>query len=543
MKPITDFLPDTTKPDAGLGNEDCAKDQGHSVAHDRLRVALEVSPCWVWESDADGYVTYVSENFYRLLGVPVEEYIGKHRSELICTEIAPDIAVANNALIARKEPFEDFTYPNIGSDDKVRWLRINGTPFYDELGNFSGYRGVGQDVSDEIQMEQSAQQAEHLLHSAIESLQDAFMLFDSEDRLVIANQAWRNLYGALSQQIQPGQTFEEIVRSTVDAGFIDHRPLSAENFIAERMRAHENPQGPIELKHRDGRWFRTVEQLIPNGGIAIVISDISDAARLERELRTAKEGAERANLAKSQFLASMSHELRTPLNATIGFSELILSEIFGPLGNQRYKNYIEDIKNSGTHLLEIINDLLDLSKIDARGFEPDPSPFAPDELVERCVRMLNDEATRKRLAVSLNLTKASMADGAPAFVCDRRAMSQIIINVVGNAIKFTGESGNISIISELDDSSNLTIIVKDNGIGIAAEDLPNIFDPFKRGKDPMVRERDGAGLGLSICHMLCQGLGGRLEIDSAVQVGTTVTIYLPTLAEASGPYAKSSPNA
>lgn len=493
---------------------------------ERYADALRHSPVWTWETDTSGKFVHLSDNIEHCAGQKAAYFVGKSRLELIGVSLSPERRAAHKKAIADRRSFANFVYPHAEANGRVKWYKTSGEPFFGENGEYHGYRGIAQDVTDDILLEQSAERARERLHSAIESLNDAFLLFDAEDKLVATNEAWRNLYGEISRAFTPGMTFEQIVRALVEAKLIDHTPISEEAFIADRLRAHENPGASYEVKRRDGGWHRVTEQLVPDGGIAVVISDISSDKKLERELRAAKEAAERASLAKSQFLASMSHELRTPLNATIGFSELILSELFGPIGNPRYKNYIEDIKNSGTHLLHIINDLLDLSKIDSQGFEPEPTDIDIDELIARCARMRADDIERSGKSLEINLPP----DGIHGFRGDRRALNQIVINLLDNAIKFTGDDGKITLSADLNADDALEMSVKDNGIGIDPKDMPHIVDPFHRGQDPMVREREGAGLGLSVCNLLCRELGGSLSIESLPGVGTTVLVRIPPIA-------------
>lgn len=491
--------------------------------------ALEMSRDWLWETGADHRFTYLTDNIHAYTGHRPDYFIGSTRAELLAGHVPSTMIADHQKVLDGHKPFRSFTYPHRDDEGRLHWVRIDGQPMFDAAGNFTGYRGVGRDVTHEVEMKQAVEQTQERLFSAVESMSEAFLLFDADDRLVLANEAWRSLYGDASRSVAIGSTFEELIRHLISENALDYHPMSDEEFLNFRLKRHENPQGPLETKRRDGGWNRSIEQLTPDGGVAIMIYDITDIKNTERELNLAKEAAEHANLAKSQFLASMSHELRTPLNATIGFSDLILSELFGPIGNERYKNYLQDIQSSGTHLLAIINDLLDLSRIDANAYTPQIGEVDGRAAVERSMRMLRGLAAKKRHTVEVDSPEPGTEGSTLIFWSDARAVNQILINIIGNAIKFTDDGGNITISIRMNAEGAFELSVADNGIGIEAHELPTIFDPFNRGSNPMVRQREGVGLGLSICNLLCRELSGTMRIDSEPEVGTTVFVTLPNL--------------
>ena len=240
----------------------------------------------------------------------------------------------------------------------------------------------------------------------------------------------------------------------------------------------------------------------------------------EKYLRE-KRQAEAADRAKSEFLANMSHELRTPLNAIIGFSEVIEQQVFGPVAPAKYRDYARDIHTSGNHLLALVSSILDLSKIEAGSHELTISPCRMAEVVEFALALTRDRAQRKNLKVSV------AADELPALAADDIALKQVVINLIGNAIKFTPAGGAIAITLRRDGSNAVRVDIADTGIGIAPEDLPHIFEPFWQAENAMVRTREGAGLGLPICRRLVEMHGGTLTVRSALGEGTTMTMRLP----------------
>ena len=243
----------------------------------------------------------------------------------------------------------------------------------------------------------------------------------------------------------------------------------------------------------------------------------SNAALIE-----AKTAAELADRSKSEFLANMSHELRTPLNAILGFSEIIRDGAFGPVGDARYIEYAGDINSSGAHLLALINDILDLSKIEAGRRDVDPEPVDMVEVIDLCVRMVDERAGDAGLVIVRDLPKS-----LPNIQADSRAMTQVVLNLLSNAVKFTPTGGRIEIRARMADDGTLTLAIADTGQGMAASDIPKALTPFTQLENPLNKGIPGTGLGLPLAKGLVELHGGHLRIDSRPGIGTTVTIELP----------------
>jgi cell cycle sensor histidine kinase DivJ len=256
-------------------------------------------------------------------------------------------------------------------------------------------------------------------------------------------------------------------------------------------------------------------------GVLAGTRDISARKAQEDALLRARDEAESANRAKTQFLANMSHELRTPLNAVIGFSEILNRELFGALGEQRYRDYARLIHESGEHLLHVVNDILDMSKIEAGKLKLVKEPFDVSSLIASCVEIMRQVTEAKQLSLITDV-----APGMPELVADRRACKQMLLNVISNAIKFTDAGGWVRI-SAREQNGSIEFIVADNGIGIDEQDLPKLGNPFVQADNAYNRSHDGAGLGLSVVKGLARLHGGRLAIMSKLGQGTTATIALP----------------
>ena len=252
-----------------------------------------------------------------------------------------------------------------------------------------------------------------------------------------------------------------------------------------------------------------------------IMQDITERTLYEQQLREAKDAAERAYAAKSQFLANMSHELRTPLNAIIGFSEMMQRQLLGPIGTEKYLDYIGGIRESGEHLLDLISDILDMSKIEAGKYELDLEELNMSKVIRLAVHMMEGRAQDAQIKIRIDLENEDLH-----IVADRRALMQILLNLLSNAVKFTEPGGDVSI-ECIEREDYLSLKVHDTGIGIPANKLKCITHPFEQAASHYTREHEGTGLGLAITKDLVELHGGTLHIDSTVNVGTSVTVRLP----------------
>ena len=285
--------------------------------------------------------------------------------------------------------------------------------------------------------------------------------------------------------------------------------------------------GEFESESNTERWdfvvtsvaFSAIALIVPS---LISLRNIAGRARAEVALRRAKDLAETASRTKSRFLATMSHELRTPLNAIIGFSEIMMSELCGPLENEKYREYNKDIHESAGHLLALINDILELSKAEAGKLELQEGLVDFGSLVESSVRLIRQKAVCGEVAIETEIAAAAVRLRG-----DERKLKQILLNLLSNAVKFTPPGGRVEVRVACDRAGSLVIGVRDSGIGIAEADLPEVLEPFGQAKNHSGQPDEGTGLGLPLAKAMVELHGGSLTIDSVPGVGTTVTVVIP----------------
>lgn len=280
--------------------------------------------------------------------------------------------------------------------------------------------------------------------------------------------------------------------------------------------------GRTEHVRGDGRILEIRFNRIPEDGLVILCIDVTENKRSEAMLIKAKEVAELASRAKSEFLANMSHELRTPLNAIIGFSELISNQLKGPIGSNEYLDYVSDIHHSGRHLLEIINDILDLSKIESGRFELREERVDPTDIVESCLRMIRERAEDAKVSIT-----CEMEADLPYLWADGRAMKQSLLNLLSNSVKFTPSGGEILVRATRTKDGGLCLLVRDTGIGIETEYMSKVLEPFGQAASAFTRGTPGTGLGLPLVKSLTKLLDGEFILESTAGIGTEARIQLP----------------
>ena len=377
------------------------------------------------------------------------------------------------------------------------------------------------DITEAKQREAALARQTALLTATRDSIAEGLTVFDTELKLLTWNEQALRLMEVPPGVFKVGAPFAEIVRFFASHGYYGEGEV--ETLVAERIAAMEAGGSPrLEMTLADGRCLEVRPRFREGFGLVITSVDITDRKRFELQLQIAKEQAELANRAKTNFLATMSHELRTPLNAIIGFSEIIEDQLLGPIGTEKYLDYVRDIHMSGAHLLEVINDILDLSKVESGKFELLEKGVDLERVVASTIRLMRDKATRADLTIV-----TAVPEPSPVLMADERALKQILLNLLSNAVKFTRPGGTITIGAELVANDDLAITVEDTGIGMSAAEIPKALAPFGQVDSSLTRKYAGTGLGLPLVKSLAELHGGWVEITSAVGVGTRAAVYLP----------------
>jgi two-component system cell cycle sensor histidine kinase PleC len=406
--------------------------------------------------------------------------------------------------------------------------------------------GIAVDITEQKSLAERTVEADLRLRDAIETIPEAFVLWDAEDRLVLCNSHFQRLHKLPDTAVTPGTSYETV---------IEVGSMPEVRTKLHETGAHAPGARTFEAQLDDGKWLHISERRTKDGGYVSVGTDITrikeheqklvdndlrlratviDLKRSQSELERQaieladlaekysqeKTRAEEANQTKSKFLANMSHELRTPLNAIIGFSEIMESGMFGTLGSEKYQEYCHDILTSGHYLLEVINDILDMSKIEAGRMKLDMEPLDLSKTLAESLRVVSGRAEDKSLVLDTNI------DDTLSVVADRRAVKQIIVNLLSNAVKFTPEGGKVMVRSRLLKDS-IVLMIADTGIGIAPHSLARLGRPFEQVESQLTKTYHGSGLGLAIARSLTELHGGSMKLRSKLGTGTVVFVVLP----------------
>lgn len=380
-----------------------------------------------------------------------------------------------------------------------------------------------QELNEKLTVEIATRQAaERTVQATEENFQSIF---------VAAPEAMAIVDPSTHRIVQANRKALELFGEDHDLTNFDTRALFVDRNVRRRLDEatdDEREKRPIEAQMTNAKgeviWARISAALVRFHGLPALLVAIQDvtARRHEAEaLREARDQATDSSRSKSEFLANMSHELRTPLNAIIGFSEALERELFGPVGNPRYKEYAVDIHDSGVHLLNLINDILDLSKIEAGHFKLHEDETDLDGIVSSACRIVRHRAQQASICIETSLPKPGLS-----LVADERALKQILINLVSNAVKFSNDCGVVHVNAQVT-GNGLRLSVCDQGVGIAESDIPKALAPFTQLDGTLSRSHEGTGLGLPLAKHLTELHGGKLTIESQPGIGTKVHVDLP----------------
>jgi len=372
--------------------------------------------------------------------------------------------------------------------------------------------------------EQLAEQS-RLLQSTLENMGEGLSVFDRDGRLI----AWNSRFASLLKLPfdLAGASLQQILQHQAERGDFGPADDPAREARERGERFYRNLPSVTERTTAAGSVLQIRRRAMPDGGVVSLYSDITERKAAEAKMDQARLQAELANRAKGDFLANMSHELRTPLNAIIGFSEVLATEVLGPVADQRQLEYIKDIHSSGLLLLSIINDVLDMSKIEAGKLELAKERVIVQSVITEAVRMVSERARTAKVRLVTSLPPGDLGVWG-----DERAIKQIMLNLLSNAVKFSLEGNRVNIRASLAGEDHLLLEVEDYGIGMSPEEIERALQPFGQAKAATTRTHGGTGLGLPIAKGLAEAHGGTLVIESRPEKGTLVRVVLPTTPEA-----------
>ncbi|MBX9456221.1 MAG: PAS-domain containing protein [Rhizobium sp.] len=524
-----------------------ARDADEVFVESNLRVetALSRGRCGLWDYDMQDGRLFWSRSMYEMLGMK------PHNGVLSFGDMARLLHPGDGSIYSLARGIAKGELRQVDQNLRVRhaaghyvWLRARAQIIRSNSGRVH-LIGIAMDVTEQTKLAQRYAEADQRLADAIESTSEAFVLWDKHDRLVMCNAHFQQAYGLPDGVLVTGTERASLMAAAC-------RP------VIERRLADPDPENcqsqTSEVQLADGRWLQINERRTRDGGLVSVGTDITPLKRHQERLRESerrlmatigdlsasrvklerqkaelssaneaylaeKERAEAANRAKSEFLANMSHELRTPLNAILGFSDILRSQMFGPLGNDKYHEYSSDIHESGLHLLNVISDILDMSKIEAGHLQIKPEPTNLAVLIEESLRYISVMADSKSIVVEQDI--------APDLnlMADRRAMKQILLNLLSNAVKFTNKGGRV-VVRAHKAGGSIALVIADTGIGIPRAAMQKIGQPFEQVQSQYAKSQGGSGLGLAISRSLTQLHGGAMKIRSKEGCGTIIGLRI-----------------
>jgi len=513
----------------------------------RIDTALNRGRCGLWDWDLSRGRIFWSQSMFTLLGLESRSDLltfGEVNALVKSDDI--DLFAIADRLIAGELKHIDQTFRMQHVDGHWIWLRVRCELSQGASDAGLHLIGIAVDITEQKSLAEKTVEADLRLRDAIETISEAFVLWDASDRLVLCNSHFQKLHKLPDSAVTPGTSYETVIE-------VGRMPE-----VRSRLNdtgSHAPGARTFEAQLHDGSWLHISERRTKDGGYVSVGTDITrikqheqklvendlqlratvtdlkrsqaaleqqavELADLAQKYSLEKTRAEEANQTKSKFLANMSHELRTPLNAIIGFSEIMGSGMFGTLGSEKYQEYCHDILTSGHYLLEVINDILDMSKIEAGRMKLDLESLDLSRTLAESLRVVAGRAHDKNLVIDADIATSI------SLVADRRATKQIIVNLLSNAVKFTPEGGRVAIRSRLL-SDKVLLFIADTGIGIPQQSLARLGRPFEQVESQLTKTYHGSGLGLAIARSLTQLHGGTMRLRSQIGKGTVVCISLP----------------
>jgi PAS domain S-box-containing protein len=468
-------------------------------------------------ADNEFTLTYANPAFEKMSGYSSDEVVGEQPGDLFRPENAdPDLYNTIEETVRSGKPWSGMLRAR-HKDGREYDQEASISPVFNESGMIENYVAIKRDVTRRVETQRALSEIEERYRKLLELTPDAVYVH-VDAKIVLANQGAVEVFGARNEEEILGASIYDLMHSDVVPVAEDYQRRTGDTLRMEQMR-----------RRLDGEEFRARVSITPlnwNGerGALVILTDITEQHRSQKNLIKAMETATIANKSKSEFLANMSHELRTPLNAIIGFSEIMQNEMFSEIGNDHYTEYARDIHESGMHLLYVINDILDLSKIEAGKLSASLSEVELSEAIETSVRLVRQNAADADVTV-----ETRFVGPLPKIHVDQRMLKQMLMNLLSNAIKFTPGGTRVRVSARRADREFVEIAVVDAGVGISALDLPRVLEPFVQADHPVISQEAGTGLGLPLTKSLAELHGGTFRLWSRIGIGTCAVLRLPIM--------------
>ena len=474
-----------------------------SIAENRL--ILDTTDEGLFGVDRQGRIRFINPAAAQMLGVAPEALAGCHHHPAILDD-ADDCPICRTLSQQQRQQIEHGRFTRHGETEAQAFaVEYSVVPRPDSEGAVVSFRDISARLAAEARLERIRQR----LTDAVEALDDAFALFDADDRLILYNLRFTEFFPLAGGHGPLGLSFAEFIREVAAHGLYAPPPAELADWLEERLNAHRQAHGSLEIACSDGRWLRATERRTREGGTVVIWSDVS-------HLKRALIAADRGSRAKSEFLSRMSHELRTPLNAIIGFAQVLEFAGAGQLADEQ-REYVAHILQGGRHLLSLINEVLDLSAIEAGQLAIEIEEIALAPLAEECLTLVSP------LAADRGLRLLREIDAGACVLADRKRLKQVLLNLLSNAIKYNRPGGDVRICGAGTDGQ-VRLAIQDTGRGIPPELAERVFQPFDRlGRE----DCEGSGIGLAITRRLVELMGGQIGFDSPPGEGTRFDVTLP----------------